>query len=115
MRFPSNAERSRLFRSRFKRARSAVAVLAALACVAPTRAAHGDDNIDMLAFEYRAHGRAMEQALRDQTDVAFAAGDENLPQRRRVARGIRIRGSVGQSLQSIGLGGALTRIIEQAL
>lgn len=119
MRFPSNAERERLWRrrllSRFKRTRSAVAVLAALACVAPTLAVRGDDNIDMLAFEYRAHGQAIERALRDQTEVTFGSDDENLPQRRRIARGTRIRGSVGQSLQSIGLGGALTRIVEQAL
>ncbi|HET8932807.1 MAG TPA: M23 family metallopeptidase [Polyangiales bacterium] len=92
-----------------------MAALAVLACVVPVLAVHGDDNIDMLAFEYRAHGQALERALRDQTDVAFGSGEEDLPQHRRIARGTRIQGSVGQSLQSIGLGGALTRIVEQAL
>lgn len=119
MLFTSSEEREllrrRLQSTSIAHARSAAAALAVLACVGPALAVRGDDNIDLLAFEYRAHGQAVERALHDRNEVPFGAGDESAPQRRRIARGTRIEGSVGQSLQSVGLGGALTRIVEQAL
>ena len=88
------------------------AALVAFACVMPALA---DNNIDWLAFEYRAHGQAMDRALRAETDAAFSAVGEAATERRRIARGTRIVGSVGHSLQAIGLGGSLTQIVEQAL
>jgi murein DD-endopeptidase MepM/ murein hydrolase activator NlpD len=84
----------------------------AFACVMPVLA---DDNIDWIAFEYRAHGQGMDRTLRAETSAAFSAVGDAATERRRIARGTRITGSVGQSLQAIGLGGPLTRIVEQAL
>lgn len=84
------------------------AALGALACVMPALA---DNNIDRLAFELRAHGQAMERAQRAESE---AAGHAAL-QRKRIARGTRVMGSVSHSLQTIGLGGSLTRTVEQTL
>ena len=86
-----------------------IATLLAFACVVPVLA---DDNIDRLAFEYRAHGQAVARAQRPESE---APSSDAAIERHRTARGTRIRGSVGLSLRTIGLGGALTQIVEQAL
>jgi murein DD-endopeptidase MepM/ murein hydrolase activator NlpD len=91
------------------------AALALLVCLAPALYARGDDNIDPLVFEYRAHGQTMDRSMRDATEAAFGPNSDAATERRRILRGTRVEGSVGHSLQAIGLGGALTRIVEDAL
>lgn len=123
MHYPSSEERERLRhtleRSPFDPARRnfplSVACSAALAAFACVMSARADDNIDWLAFEYRAHGQAMDRALRAETDATFSSVGDAAIVRKRIARGTRIIGSVAQSLQAIGLGGPLARVVEQAL
>jgi murein DD-endopeptidase MepM/ murein hydrolase activator NlpD len=128
MLFPSNEEREllrrRLQSSFFEQAcrclrmyfARLVAALTLFACVVPVHGARADNHVDRLAFEYRAHGQGMERSARDDNDRAAASVGVAGSTRRRIARGTRIVGSLGQSLQTVGLGGALlTRMIEQAL